>query len=161
MSYAYDRIENNLTKDLFLHFVKAKYSTSSQVAKDLFTQFTVLDPIARETWFIANRTFYVFSSLAFLTIFDFVKRSHVFPKRLVLVTSAFFITVFSITLFLFKKAAKLGIAKKRRYQEENRHIFERINNLEYIKASSGEEYEKKRLDNLIDKNFQQNKESLR
>ena len=47
-----------------------------------------------------------------------------------------------------------------RYAEENRHIFERINNLEYIKATSGEDCEREKLNKLLDRNFQKNKKSL-
>jgi len=61
---------------------------------------------------------------------------------------------------LFKKAAKLSIETKQRYEEENRYIFERINNLEYIKVTSGENYEQQKLEKLIDRNFQKNKKSL-
>lgn len=49
MSYAYDRIENDLTKDLFRHFIQAKYPRSSQVSQNLLTQFTLLDRVARDT----------------------------------------------------------------------------------------------------------------
>ncbi|CAJ0840990.1 6110_t:CDS:1 [Entrophospora sp. SA101] len=52
------------------------------------------------------------------------------------------------------------MAKKKRYEEENLHIFERINNLEYIKATSGEEYEQRKLNKLIDRTFKKNKKSL-
>jgi hypothetical protein len=49
MSYAYDRVENDLKKDLFNHFIQAKYSNSSRVSKNLLTQFGLLDRIARVT----------------------------------------------------------------------------------------------------------------
>ena len=50
--------------------------------------------------------------------------------------------------------------KKKRSEEENRHIFERINNLEYIKATSGEEYEKNKLNKLVNRAFKKNKKAL-
>jgi ABC-type multidrug transport system fused ATPase/permease subunit len=77
-----------------------------------------------------------------------------------LVVLFLFAVTFTIQYFLFKKATKLNIAKKRRYAEENRHIFERINNLEYIKVTSGENYEQTKLNRLLDRNFQKNKKSL-
>jgi len=49
MSYSYDRIENDLTKDLFHHFIQTKYSHSSQISRNLFAQFTLLDRVARDT----------------------------------------------------------------------------------------------------------------
>lgn len=160
MSYAYERVEIDLTKDLFHHFVQAKYPNSSQVSRSLFTQFTLLDRIARDTWFIVNRGFYVSTSIFFLCIFDFFGRTKGFPWRFTLVVLFLFIITFTIQYFLFKKATKLSITKKRRYEEENRYIFERINNLEYIKTSSGENYEQKKLNKLLECNFKKNKKSL-
>jgi len=49
---------------------------------------------------------------------------------------------------------------KRRQEEENRYIFERINNIEYIKANSGEDYEQIKLNNLLNRNLQSNKKVL-
>jgi len=162
MSYSYDRIENDLTKDLFHHYIQAKYPRSSQVSQNLLTQFTLLDRVARDTWFIANRGFYVLTSIIFLCTFDFIARTkdYGFPLRFALVVLLLFATTFTIQYFLFKKAAKLNIERKKRYVEENRHLFERINNLEYIKVTSGEVYEQKKLNRLLDHNFQKNKKSL-
>ena len=80
--------------------------------------------------------------------------------RFVLILIFLFAITFFIQFFLFKKAAKLSIEAKQRYEEENRYIFERINNLEYIKVTSGENYEQQKLGKLIDRNFQKNKKSL-
>ncbi|RHZ37130.1 ATP-binding cassette domain-containing protein [endosymbiont GvMRE of Glomus versiforme] len=162
MNYSYERVENDLTKDLFHHFVQAKYPHSSQVSRNLFTQFTLLDRVARDTWFIVNRGFYVFTSIIFLCTFDFIARTrnYGFPLRFTLVVLFLFAITFAIQYFLFKRATKLNIAKKHRYEKENRHIFERINNLEYIKTTSGENYEQKKLNKLLDRNFQKNKKSL-
>jgi len=162
MSYAYDRIENDLTKDLFHHFIQTKYSHASQISRNLFTQFTLLDRVARDTWFIVNRGFYVLTSIIFLCTFDFIARTkdYGFPLRFTSVVLFLFVVTFTIQYFLFKKTTKLNIEKKSRYAEENRHIFERINNLEYIKATSGENCEQKKLNRLLDSNFQKNKKSL-
>jgi len=65
-----------------------------------------------------------------------------------------------VEFFLFKKATQLNMEKKIRSEEENRHIFERINNLEYIKVTSGEKYEQKKLNKLVDKTFKKNKKAL-
>ena len=162
MNYAYDRIENDLVKDLFKRFLQAKYSHSSQVARYLPTQFILLDRVARDIWFIANRTFYVLASLIFLSG-NFVERQrqiHGTPWRFITIIFFLFSAVFIIQYFLFKRAIKLNVVKKQRYEEENRHIFERINNLEYTKANSGEEYEERKLNKLLDQNFQKNKKSL-
>ena len=109
-----------------------------------------------------NRGFYVFTSIIFLCTFDFIARTrnYGFPLRFTLVVLFLFAVTFAIQYFLFKRATKLNIARKHRYEKENRHIFERINNLEYIKASSGENCEQKKLNKLLDRNFQKNKKSL-
>jgi ABC-type multidrug transport system fused ATPase/permease subunit len=65
-----------------------------------------------------------------------------------------------IELILFKKAAKIGLAAKKRYEEDNKMIYERINNLEYIKAVSGENYEEKKIGKQLDSTFRKNKKSL-
>jgi ABC-type multidrug transport system fused ATPase/permease subunit len=45
-------------------------------------------------------------------------------------------------------------------EEDNRVIFERINNLEYIKAVSGENYEEIKVGQQLDSTFRKNKKSL-
>jgi len=65
-----------------------------------------------------------------------------------------------VEFLLFKKSTQLNMEKKKRSEEENRHIFERINNLEYIKATSGEEYEKNKLNKLVNRAFKKNKKAL-
>jgi len=61
---------------------------------------------------------------------------------------------------LFKKASKLNVAAKKRQEEDNKVIYERINNLEYIKAVSAEKYEEKKVDQQLDSTFQKNKKAL-
>jgi len=39
MHYAYDSIEKDLKKDLFHHFLKAKYSLANKAAPNSITQF--------------------------------------------------------------------------------------------------------------------------
>ena len=46
---------------------------------------------------------------------------------------------------------------KKRTEEDNKVIFERINNLEYIKAVSGEKYEEKKINNQLNSTFDKNK----
>jgi len=47
MNYSYDSIERDLKKDLFRHFVQAKYPNSAEVSQNLITQFASnLDSIA-------------------------------------------------------------------------------------------------------------------
>jgi ABC-type multidrug transport system fused ATPase/permease subunit len=65
-----------------------------------------------------------------------------------------------IEFILFGKASKLGVAAKKRYEEDNKVIYERINNLEYIKAVSGEKYEEKKIGKQLDSTFQKNKKAL-
>jgi hypothetical protein len=47
MCYAYDSIERDLKKDLFRHFIRAKYTNSAEISRNLLTQFASdLDAIA-------------------------------------------------------------------------------------------------------------------
>ena len=47
MNYSYDSVEKDLKKDLFSHFIRAKYPNSIQVSRNLITQFADdLDEIA-------------------------------------------------------------------------------------------------------------------
>jgi hypothetical protein len=38
-NYAYDSVERDLKKDLFRHFIRAKYPNSTEVSRNLITQF--------------------------------------------------------------------------------------------------------------------------
>jgi ABC-type multidrug transport system fused ATPase/permease subunit len=71
-----------------------------------------------------------------------------------------FAFLMSVELFLFSQAAKVSVKAKRRHEEDNKVIFERINNLEYIKAVSGEKYEEAKIDKQLDVTFKKNKKSL-
>jgi len=64
-----------------------------------------------------------------------------------------------IEYILFKQASKVGIKAKKRYEKDNKVIYERINNLEYIKTVSGEKYEAKKVSQQLDSTFQKNKKS--
>ena len=99
--------------------------------------------------------------MLFLVVFDFYQRiHHLSIARFSIVISLLIAIIFLTQYLLFRKSAELAVAKKERYQEENRHIFERIQNLEYIKVISGEKLEEEKLNNLLDKNFEKNKQSL-
>src|SRR5688572_10647242 len=65
-----------------------------------------------------------------------------------------------IEFILFKRASKLSVAAKKRYEEDNKVIYERINNIEYIKAVSGEKYEERKISKQLDSTFQKNKKYL-
>ena len=57
-----------------------------------------------------------------------------------------------VEIILFRKAGKLSVAAKKRYEEDNKVIYERINNLEYIKAVSGEKYEERKINQQLNLN---------
>src|SRR5947199_178850 len=71
-----------------------------------------------------------------------------------------FAVLFIGEILLFKRASQLNMAAKKRQEEDNKVIYERINNLEYIKAVSGENYEEEMIDRQLDSTFRQNKKSL-
>src|SRR6185503_6789984 len=169
MNYAYNKADDDLRKDLFRHFVQANYSRSSQIAPKLTTQFTLSQDIARNLRFISNRIIYVLVAVFFLFRFGLIGRDFkdqneqvisLDVSKFIWITVILFLTVFVVEFLLFKKATQLNTAKKKRHQEENRHIFERINNLEHIKVNSGEAYEQRKLNKLVDKTFEKNKKAL-
>lgn len=170
MNYSYDKVENDLKKDLFKKFIEADYPNSSQVSGNLFTQFNFLDQISRNIWFISNRIFYVLTSISYFFIYDFFKREYkgadgkaiIYPDTsiFIYIILIIFFILFLVEFYLLKKATKLNIETKKRLEKENIHILERINNLEHIKTSSGENYEQRKLNNLLDRNFVKNKKSL-
>jgi hypothetical protein len=72
MGYAYDSVEKDLKKDLFRHLVRAKYANSTEISRNLITQFADdLDEIAYSIWFIPNRLIYVAVSMFLLLVFEF------------------------------------------------------------------------------------------
>jgi hypothetical protein len=72
MNYAYDRIEQDLKKDLFQHFIRAKYANSVEVSRNLITQFASdLDEISYSIWFIPNRLIYVAVAISCYVIYEF------------------------------------------------------------------------------------------
>jgi ABC-type multidrug transport system fused ATPase/permease subunit len=161
MSYSYDSIERDLKKDLFHHFLRTKYANSTEVSRNLITQFASdLDSISYSVWFIPNRLIYIFASVLFLILFDFSFGSKGINWEFVMIIFGLFSFLMVIEFILFKRASKLGFAAKKRYEEDNKVIYERINNLEYIKAVSGEKYEEKKVGKQLDSTFQKNKKSL-
>src|ERR1044072_6730090 len=67
----------------------------------------------------------------------------------------------AVEYFLFSQAAKMSVKAKKRSEEDNKVIYERINNLQYIKAVSGEKYEEVKIDKQLDTTFRKNKKALR
>nr|WP_281267989.1 ABC transporter ATP-binding protein [endosymbiont GvMRE of Glomus versiforme] len=161
MNYAYDKIEQDLKKDLFSHFVRAKYANSVEISRNLITQFADdLDEIAYSIWFIPNRLIYVAVSIFFVLGFDFNFGGEGTFLRLLAIVLGLFAVLIIVEILLFKKASRLNMAAKKRQEEDNKIIYERINNLEYIKAVSGEKYEEEKVSRQLDSTFRQNKKSL-
>ncbi|MCE8167080.1 MAG: ABC transporter ATP-binding protein [Candidatus Moeniiplasma glomeromycotorum] len=160
-SYAYDSIERDLKKDLFCQFIWAKYPNSSQVSRNLITQFASdLDVIANGIWYIPNRLIYVIFTILYYVLYDFNFGAEGTNWKFLGVLFGLFAFLMVVELFLFSQAAKMSVRAKKRYEEDNKVIFERINNLEYIKAVSGEKYEEVKIDKQLDATFRENKKSL-
>src|SRR6185437_11345209 len=163
MNYAYDSIERDLKKDLFRHLVQAKYANSSEISRNLITQFADdLDEISYSIWFIPNRLIYVAVYIFLVLKFEFINfggKETALP--LLAIVLGLFTILFVVEIMLFKRASKLNLAARKRQEEDNKVIYERINNLEYIKAVSGEKYEEKKVDQQLDSTFQKNKKALR
>jgi len=162
LNYAFDKVEKDLKKDLFRHFIHAPYENSSEVSGNLINQFAIdLDYISRNIWFIPNRLFYVTTSITFYICFAFgFGNEGSINWRFMWIVIALFGALFLIIYYLFRKAIKLNTVAKKRYQLDNQHIYERINNLEYIKAVSGEKLEEEKLDKQLDSTFEKNRRSL-
>ncbi|CAG8659203.1 2665_t:CDS:1, partial [Cetraspora pellucida] len=159
--YAYDSIEKDLKKDLFRQLVRAKYTNSAEISRNLITQFADdLDEIAYSIWFIPNRLIYVAFSIFFLLRFDFNFGGPGTTLPLLAIVAGLFAVLIIVEILLFKRASKLNMAAKRRQEEDNKIIFERINNLEYIKAVSGEKYEEEKVDRQLDSTFRKNRKAL-
>src|SRR6185436_6702873 len=100
------------------------------------------------------------TSIFFLIVFDFAHGSGKINWKFLAIVVALFSVLIIAEIILFKKAVKLNVAAKRRYEEDNKVIYERINNLEYIKAVSGEKYEEEKIGKQLDSTFQKNKKAL-
>jgi len=161
MTYAYDSIERDLKKDLFRHLVQAKYANSAEISRNLITQFADdLDEISYSIWFIPNRLIYVTVAIFLLLTFNFNFGGEGTTLPLLAIVLGLFAVLIIGEILLFKKASKLNMAAKKRQEEDNKIIYERINNLEYIKAISGEKYEEKKVGQQLDSTFHKNKKSL-
>jgi hypothetical protein len=72
--YSYDKIEQDLKKDLFNHFISAPYPQGSKVSSALITQFANdLDTIADKLWYIPNRFIYVATSISHYVYFGMIR----------------------------------------------------------------------------------------
>ena len=162
MNYTYDSIEKNLKKDLFRHFINAKYKNSSEISRNLITQFTSdLDAISYDIWFIPNRLIYVATFLGFLFSFDFnFGNEEIINWPFLGIALGLFAVLIISQIILFKKASKLSLVAKKRLEEDNKVIYERINSLEHIKSVSGEEYEEEKINKQLDSTFKKNKKAL-
>src|SRR5205085_11542457 len=114
-------------KDLFRHFIRARYSQSSEISRNLFTQFASdLDAIATNVLAIPNRLIYAFTSIILFATFGFdIGKSSDRNKGerqtliiLIIIFMYFFLVL--IEVFLFKKATRLSIAARKRYEEDNK-----------------------------------------
>lgn len=159
-SYCRSKIEKDLTLELFKVLVGSDYENSSEISGKMVTQFTSdLDNISANTWNIPNRLIYVFTSIFLNIYFDFNFGGKM-NFSFIWIALSLFSSLFFFVFLLLRQAVKLGIDAKRRFEEDNRVIFERIKNLEYIKNNSSEKFENSVVSKTLDRTFQSNKESL-
>lgn len=100
------------------------------------------------------------TAITYYIVFDFNFGDEKTNSAFLTILFGLFILLAIAEFFLFKKASKLNIATKKRYEEDNKMIYERINNLEYVKAVSGEKYEEEKIGKQLDETFRKNKKSL-
>jgi ABC-type multidrug transport system fused ATPase/permease subunit len=162
-SFVNDKIEKDLKLELFSILMNSSYENSSLISEKMITQFSSdLDSISNNIWNIPNRIIYVLTSVFLSFIYDLGSQSEGKEREFfhVLVVFVLFTSLFATIVFLLKKATILGIEAKKRYENDNRAIFERMRNLKYIKTNSSENFEQKKMSNLLEKTFQSNKLSL-
>jgi len=158
MHYSYDLIEKNLKKELLKKVLDTKYQYSSEVSRDLISQFSNdLDTISRYIWFIPNKLI-----ISFVYIFQVYKYDFNFGTeeginwRFILITIFLFSFNIIEQIILYRKAIKKGLEAKLRNEEDNKEIWEKIYNLEYIKYVSGENYSYKKISKKLDDSFKKN-----
>ncbi|WNE41355.1 MAG: Vitamin B12 import ATP-binding protein BtuD [Mycoplasmataceae bacterium] len=160
VSYSCDKIENDLKVELFKILTNSNYEKSSEISWKMLTQFTSdLDNIAVNIWKIPNRLIYVIISIFLNFYFGFQIEGRMNGSFIGIIFFLFLSLLFVVSILL-KKAIKLGIKAKKRYEEDNRIIFERVKNLEYIKNNSSEFFEQQKISDRLDKTFRNNKTSL-
>ena len=161
LSYSYDLIEKDLKKELFRNVLKAEYVDSSEISKNLINQFSSdLDTIASNIWFIPNRLIYIFTTIIYHILFDFNFGSEQRNWWIILLVNSMLSLLGYLAYVLYKKSAELGVIAKRNYEEDNKAIYERINNLEYIKSVSAEEYEENKITEKLNSTFRKKKKWL-
>ncbi|CAG8646629.1 34919_t:CDS:1, partial [Racocetra persica] len=164
MYYCYDGIERDLKKDLFRQFLRANYPQGSVVAPGLITQFSKdLDTIAEHIWYIPNRLIFMLVAISYHLLFDFNfgnKDKKTINWVFLLILFPIFALLITGQLLLFPRAAKMGLTAKKRTEKDNEMIFERINNLEHIKAVAGENYEEEKVARCLDTTFRRNVKTL-
>lgn len=161
MHYAYDLIEKEMKEDLFRHFIKSNYYRSFSVSKNLFTQFSSdLDLISYDIWFIPNRLIYALFSILYHVFFDFNFGVESPNLRFIFVMIFIFSVLISAQLILFGFSDKINTVAKTRISKDNSVIYSSISRLQNIKSVSGEEYEKKKISDRLNKSFGENKLSL-
>lgn len=161
-SFIGDKLEKDLKLELFSVLMRSSYEKSSSVADRMITQFSSdLDGISKNIWNIPNRLVYVLTSIALSFLFDFRskegEKTHV---AFIVVICALFAVLSGVVALLLKKSIVLGIEAKRRYEGDNRAIFERMRKLKYIKINSSEQVEQEKITGLLDNTFRSNKQSL-
>lgn len=161
-SFIGDKLEKDLKLELFSILTNATYEKSSSISDKMITQFSSdLDGISRNIWNIPNRLVYVLTSIALSFFYDFKSKDKEGTEFFyILIICALFTSLFAIVIFLLKKSIVLGIEAKRRYEGDNRAIFERMRKLKYIKINSSENFEQTKIAELLGKTFQSNKNSL-
>jgi len=71
-----------------------------------------------------------------------------------------FICIIFISIYFFRKSTKFNLIRTKKIQEENKIIYERINNLINIKIASGEEFDTSKVRKNLDQGFKKGKEAI-
>lgn len=151
------KVDNDLKKDFFEHFVDSRYENSSRISPKVFTQFSSnIEGISEQIWTIPNRFVYVIVSIILNCCYDLERISW----KVGLIISFTFLIAFTAIFLLLKKTTNEHIKIRRRNEEGVKFIFERIRNLSHIKLSSSEKLEKAKLESKLDKIFLENRRTI-
>ncbi len=160
-TYCCNKIERDLKIELFEILTSSSYEKSSETSSKMLTQFSSdIDNIAYDIWTVSNRLIYVTVSIVLNIRFIFKGQGKSFEYVLVSVILLLFASLFAVVYLLLRKSTSLSMEAKKRYEANNRFIFERISNLEYIKSASSEGLEMNKLDNHLNDTLKKNQRSL-
>ena len=161
MNLSYETIEKKIKKELFTNFIRSNYQNGIKVDKTLISHFSSdIDTMVDHVWFIPNRLIYLITTIYYHVKYDFDFGSNTKNQRFKLILISLFLFLVFVWAISLKKITEIGVKIKKNLESDNKLIYERINNFEYIKTVSGENYEENKIKNKLDSTFAKNKKLI-